>query len=129
MKQVLLALMLIAIPVALFSGYEVYASRTNPPATTGLGDLSDLTTIINDVSSMASSGDLAAAKGRITDFESAWDQRETAIRPLNPTYWGNVDDAADVALKALRASSPDPAGVKAALAALLAALADPSTPA
>ena len=69
---------------------------------------------------------MAGAAKRITDFETAWDQAETAIRPLNQTQWGNIDQASDGALSAVRKSKPDPAAAKAALATLMATLNDPS---
>ena len=130
MKQVLLAIALIAVPVAAFSGFQVYASSTRQAAApAGLGDLSALKTIIADVQASVAKGDMAAAKSRITDFESAWDQGQTAIRPLNPTYWGNIDNAADAALSSVRSSNPAPDAMKPALEALMATLDDPSKPA
>src|SRR4051794_8826748 len=99
MKQILLAIVLIAVPVALFSGYELYMPGRAVAATSGLGDMSAFKTIIADVQALADKGDLPGAAKRITDFESAWDEAETAIRPLDQTAWGNVDFAADSALK------------------------------
>ena len=78
---------------------------------------------------MAAKGDLTAAAKRITDYESAWDEGETAIRPLNPTYWGNIDQASDAALKAMRESSPSADKVKKTLVALMAVLNNPAQPA
>jgi hypothetical protein len=43
---------------------------------------------------------------------------------MDPARWGTIDEAADTALSALRAKTPDPAAVNETLAALLAALAD-----
>ncbi len=129
MKQFLLALILIAVPVAGFAGFELYvATSAQADTAASLGDLSPLKTIIADVQSLVGKGDLAGAAKRITDFESAWDLGETSIRPLNPTYWGNIDAAADAALHALRQATPSPEKVKATLAALMAALNDPSKP-
>lgn len=125
-KQTLLAIALIALPVALFSGYEFYTTDRAAAAQTGLGDLSNLKTIIADVQALVDKGDMPGAAKRITDFESAWDQGETAIRPLNPTQWGNIDQASDGALSSVRKSNPDPAAAKAALATLMATLTDPS---
>lgn len=125
LKQILLAIVLIAVPVAGFTGFQVYA-RTTAVADAGLGDLSPLKAIIADVQALAAKGDLAGAAKRITDWESAWDAGETAIRPLNKTYWGNIDAASDDALKALRARKPSPDEVNKTLAALMAALNDPS---
>lgn len=129
MKQVILAFILIAVPVALFSGYELYTVNTAEAASTGLGDLSQFKTIIADVQALAEKGDIARAQQRVTDFESAWDSAETAIRPRNQTQWGNIDDAADAALKAVRATTPAPDTVKSSLAALMAVLTDPGKPA
>ena len=128
MKQVFLALALILAPVAAFTGFQVYA-KSDSAATAGLGDLSSLKTIIADVQVIAAKGDLTAAGKRITDYESAWDEGEAAIRPLNPTHWGNIDHASDAALKALREASPSADKVRKTLVALTAALNDPARPA
>jgi hypothetical protein len=125
MKQLLLATALIALPVAAFTGYNVYAARAavtaNAPAAS-LGDLSSFSAIITDVQSLAASGDLAAAKARIKDFEIAWDDNETGLKPMNPAHWGLIDEAADATLSALRTGTPDPANVTETLVALQATL-------
>ncbi len=126
MKQLILAIFLIAFPVALFSGYQVYSSSHTPLRTVGLGDLSYLSTIVGDAQALVGQGDMIGAARRMTDFESAWDQAETAIRPLNSAQWGNIDDAADTALHAVRSASPKVDSVTAALATLTAELNDPS---
>lgn len=126
MKQVFLAIVLIVVPVAMFSGYEFYAANTAIAAESGLGDLSNFKAIVADVQVLAAKGDIPAAAKRITDYETAWDQAETAIKPLNQTQWGNIDSANDAAFSAIRKSKPDVAGVKDALAALMATLNDPS---
>jgi hypothetical protein len=125
MKQVLLAIALILVPVAAFTGFQVYA-KNDLAATAGLGDLSSFKTIIADVQAIAAKGDLTAAAKRITDYESAWDEGEAAIRPLNATYWGNIDHASDAALRALREPTPSSDKVGKALVALMAALNNPA---
>lgn len=65
---------------------------------------------------------MTAAEKRITDFETAWDDAEPTLRPMDTNAWGNVDQAADHALKALRSSTPVSADVTATLAALAASL-------
>ena len=125
-KQILLAIALIALPVAGFSVVEVYASNHAPAAQTGLGDMSAFKTIVGDAQALADKGDLPGASKRMTDWESAWDQAETAIRPLNQSQWGNIDEASDGALHAVRAATPAADKVKAALATLMAELNDPS---
>ncbi|MBP1807014.1 hypothetical protein [Rubellimicrobium aerolatum] len=91
-----------------------------------LGDLSSLQVIVADVQGLATKGDWPVAEARITDFETAWDDAEPTMRPRDVTAWGNVDAAADAALDALRAGSPDEAQVTATLAALSAELAHPT---
>lgn len=128
MKQIFLAIALVAAPVAAFTGFELYAGATTAK-TTDLGDLSSFKTIIADVQALASKGDLGAAAKRITDYETAWDQAQTAIRPLNPNDWNNIDAASDAALKALRKPTPSAAEVGKTLAALNAVLNNPAQPA
>lgn len=126
MRQIGLAVILIAAPVALFSGYEFYTVNSAQAASAGLGDLSSFKTIIADVQAFIDKGDMAGAAKRITDWETAWDQAETAIRPMNQAQWGNIDQASDGALSAVRKSKPDPVAAKEAVAALMAELNDPS---
>ena len=124
MKQILLATALIALPVAAFTGYNLYATPTaaGTQVSAGIGDTSAFTTIITDVQAFADKGDLEAAKTRIKDFEIAWDENAKGLRPMDPATWGNIDGAADTALKAVRAGSPDVAGIKVALATLQTSL-------
>ena len=129
MRQLLLATALIALPVAAFTGYNVYSARAavtaNVPAAS-LGDLSAFRAIITDVQSITAKGDFAAAKARIKDFEIAWDDNETGLKPMDPAHWGLIDEAADGAFTAVRADSPDPASISEALITLQAALEDQS---
>lgn len=124
MKQFLLATVLIAMPVAAFTGFQLYQNRANAASTAGLGDMSMFSAIVTDVQKIAGTGDLPGAKTRIKDFEIAWDQAEAGLSPMDPARWGTIDEAADAALSALRAKTPDPAAVNETLAALQTALTD-----
>jgi hypothetical protein len=128
MKQILLATALIALPVAAFTGFNLYAAKASigAPAASGLGDTSMLTTIITDVQANAAKGDFGAAKTRIKDFEIAWDNNEKGLKPMDPAHWALIDGAADDALTAVRAKAPDPAEVTQTLVALQAALETPA---
>jgi len=126
MKQILLATVLIALPVGVFSAYQhYYGVGSAEAAVSGLGDLSPLQTIVSDVQSIAATGDLAGAAKRATDLETAWDDDEAAMRPLDPEQWGTLDGLIDDTLHALRAGSPDAGKVDAALVALSAGLSNP----
>lgn len=131
MKQILLATALIALPVVGFSAFQMYlaapaaVAATTPAATDPLGDLSAMKKIISDVETIAATGDFVAAEKRITDFETAWDDAASNLRAMDSNAWGNVDQAADDALGALRASQPVAADVTATLAALATSLDNP----
>ena len=125
MKQILLATALILAPVGAFTAFQV-AFVGSAQADASLGDLSPMKAIIADVQKIAATGDFVAASTRITDWETAWDSAQAGMRPLNPDAWGNIDDASDKALKALRKGTPTADVVTPALAALMAALDNPT---
>ena len=125
MKQILLATALILAPVGAFTAFQV-AFVGSAQADASLGDLSPMKAIIADVQKIAATGDFAGASTRITDWETAWDNAEAGMRPLNPDAWGKIDAASDAALKSLRKGTPSAATVTPALAALLAALNNPT---
>ena len=130
MKQILLAAALIAVPVIGFTGFHMMqsaavastAAATSVNAVAALGDMSAMITIIGDVQKIAGTGDMVAAETRITDFETAWDDAAPTLQPKSSEEWGIVDQAADHALKALRAKTLDPATVTTTLNALMDAL-------
>lgn len=130
MRNLLLSVALIAVPAIGF----VAAERWLVPATatvaaqavpSGLGDLSAFATIVADVRSSAATGDLAEARTRITDLETAWDAAQAGLRAVDPAAWGVVDSAIDDALSALRKGTPSPVEVSDTLAALETTLAGP----
>ncbi len=125
MKQILLATALILAPVGAFTAFEI-TFVGSAQADASLGDLSPMKAIIADVQKIVATGDLAAAATRITDFETAWDDAEAGMRPLNPDAWTKIDDASDAALKSLRKDKPTADVVNPALAALMGALDNPT---
>jgi hypothetical protein len=66
--------------------------------------------------SLVKAGDWNGAKSRANDLETAWDDGQARMQPMNPDKWTQMDNAIDGVLKKTRASSPDAA---AALEALL----------
>ncbi len=116
----------LAASLAVFSLFASCAWIPNiAHAASALGDLSGLKAIVTDVQAMVAAGDFAKASQRITDFETAWDNDEPTLKPMDKKAWHHVDDAADAALKALRAKKPDGSEVTSTLTALAAAIDNP----
>lgn len=85
-------------------------------------DLQNFRTIVTDTLAKVSAGDQAGAKARITDLESAWDDAQSRLQPMNETAWSFLDGKIDKALKAVRAGTPDAATERQALTDLQNAL-------
>ncbi len=132
MRNLFLSMALVAFGIGIFvAGYSTLVPGESfpQPATSkapGLGDMTPFASIVTDVQAMSASGDLPGARTRIKDLETAWDDAEPTLRPVDPVLWGNVDAAIDDALRTLRTGTIDPRKVAATLASLQAALADPT---
>jgi hypothetical protein len=88
-----------------------------PPA-----EITKFRTIAQDTLSRVQAGDQAAATARIKDLETAGDDDESTLRPLDETAWTVLDGRIDSVLTAVRASKPDPATETQTLTALMTAL-------
>lgn len=88
-------------------------------STSPLGDLSVFRRIAEDTLDLVRAGKMAAAKSRVGDLETAWDNAQAKLKPMNPQIWSYVDKAIDDVLRDLRASRQDPAACSTSLGVLL----------
>jgi hypothetical protein len=79
-------------------------------------------TITQDTLAKVQADDQGGATARIKDLETAWDDDQATLQPLDDTGWTVLDGQIDNVLMALRASNPDPATETHTLTALLTSL-------
>jgi hypothetical protein len=85
-------------------------------------EITKFRTITQDTLSSVQAGDQAAARARVKDLESAWDDDQATLQPMDESAWHVLDAQIDSVLKSLRASQPDPSSETQTLNALLNAL-------
>jgi uncharacterized membrane-anchored protein len=104
------------------------ASPTAPAVTLAPGqltahfpasDVAKFRAIVQATLAKVQAGDQGGAKARITNLETAWDDNESNLKPMDKDAWGVIDRQIDSALKAVRTRNPDPATETHALNQLL----------
>ncbi|CDO85702.1 hypothetical protein BN973_00033 [Mycobacterium triplex] len=88
-----------------------------PPA-----EVARFRSITQDTLSKLQAGDQGGAQTRITDLETAWDDDESKLKPMDRNAWHTLDKQIDGVLAAVRARTPNPAIETQQLTALLTAL-------
>lgn len=117
------AALALSLPVLPSFGMAAFASASSRPfviALSTLGDLSPYRTIAWDTLAFVDKGDLAAARARIKELETAWDKAEPSLKPNDATAWTTLDSMIDAALTDLRTPSPKADECAKSLKALIA---------
>ena len=86
-------------------------------------DIASFTTIAQDTLDLVVAGDQAGALARVADLETAWDDAQPKLEPLDGKAWTFLDSQVDSVLRAVRADSPDLTAEQEALTALTTTLA------
>jgi uncharacterized membrane-anchored protein len=93
------------------------ATANFPPA-----EISKFRTIAADTLAQVRAGDQSGATARIKDLETAWDDDQPTLQPMDDIAWTVLDGQIDSVLTALRSSNPDSATETLTLTALLTSL-------
>ena len=78
--------------------------------------------IANDTAGLVREADQQGAASRVTDLETAWDDAQPTLEPMDERAWRFVDHEIDGVLTAVRASTPDVASEEQALDAMITSL-------
>jgi uncharacterized membrane-anchored protein len=119
---------LVLLPALGIAGYFMRRSQVAKQAAASvspdrpLGDLSAFRLIATDMRALVGSGNMAGARARADDLETAWDQNQARLKPMSPEKWTELDGAVDNVLKSNRASPPSASASEASLDALLRAI-------
>ncbi|MFF2346986.1 hypothetical protein [Pseudarthrobacter sp. NPDC058119] len=81
------------------------AAQAHFPAT----DIEEFRTIASDTLALVQKGDKSAASSRVTDLETAWDQKQDALNAADCAAWNYIDKQIDPVLSAVRSHAPNPA--------------------
>lgn len=111
-----LTVAMVSIPVSLTVSMDAKAASPK------LGNLAKFRMIATDATALLEKGDVAAAKLRLKNLETSWDEAEAGLKPRAATAWHEVDKAIDRTLTAIRSTSPDIEACKAAIKDLIAVM-------
>ena len=105
---IVLALMTLPVLTGCSSGAKKPQVNAGSVDAAELGDLSAYKKIAEDTLANVEKKDMVAAKARIKDLETAWDDAEGTLKPKSEAAWTLVDKAIDHALAAVRIDHPNP---------------------
>jgi len=79
-------------------------------------------TLANETIQAIDANDAKTMVEKITDLETAWDEKEAVLKPKDPATWTSIDKTLDKAISAIRSSKKDYPKGKAALQLLVTKL-------
>jgi uncharacterized membrane-anchored protein len=88
-------------------------------STSPLGDLSSFITVAQAINTAVNANDWSTANARVNDMESAWDNAQARLQPMNHTKWTQIDNDLDKVFREVRAVHPNQQTAQPALQKLL----------
>jgi hypothetical protein len=120
----LLSLAFAVSPVVLLAAAS--GAPAESPASTAVytaAETAPFKTLIEATLAALDAGKNTEMVAKLTDLETAWDDKEAVLKPRNPDVWTKIDKTLDKAISALRSSRVDLPKGKSALKNLLVELA------
>jgi len=117
--------------MALVTGAPVAASVQNDKpttsqaqgqTTTATDNMTPYRTLAADTLSAFKAQDLATARKKAKELETAWDKNEKTLQKQSPDVWNQIDKAMDDFIKPLAGKTPDAAKVQSTYDAFIAKL-------
>lgn len=106
-------------------GATVVTEQLSPQAATvhfPAADVTQFRSLADRIAQAVDAGDQATAGTRATDLETAWDEAQTRLEPLDEVAWTFLDAEIDDVLSSVRAATPDSTAETAAVDALVTSL-------
>jgi hypothetical protein len=91
-------------------------------------ETSEFTTLAKATLEALAAGKKEAMVAKLTDLETAWDEKENALKPRDEKRWTTIDKTLDKAISALRSSKYDAGKGKVALELLIKEIAESTKP-
>ena len=96
--------------------------RSQASAVSANDNMTPYRTLAADTLKAFKANDLATARKKAKELETAWDKNEKALQKESPEVWNQIDKAMDDFIKPLSAKAPDAGKVQATYDAFIAKL-------
>lgn len=93
-----------------------------------LKETAEFTTLAKATLEALAAGKKEAMVAKLTDLETAWDEKDNALKPRDEKRWTTIDKTLDKAISALRSSKYNAPKGKAALELLIKEIAESTKP-
>src|SRR5690242_4094032 len=113
MKKNKLTSLSLGLAIAWLLSAGTICHAANPAAVYSAKETESFKAMAKEAMADLDAGKNTEASAKLTEFETAWDAKEKALKPKDPATWTLIDQTLDKAISALRPSKPDLAKGKA----------------